>query len=196
MQTLRFLILITLSATAWAEEGRIAECLNVENSAERLACYDERARAFRQEREGQQESQAKAATPSPTVTPTQTEQPVVGVDVPAPEAVAPEPVATAPDDFGRRPEIPPEDFGRSAPKPTKEAKPKPQQLTARIESIGKGARGNHVMTLSNGQVWSENEPNIRGIKAGQDVTITKRRLAYLMHLESGRNVAVSRIDDN
>ena len=52
------------------------------------------------------------------------------------------------------------------------------------------------MTLSNGQIWSENEPNVRRIAAGQNVTITKKRFHYEMRLESGRRVPVRRIDTN
>ena len=87
-------------------------------------------------------------------------------------------------------QVPPneENFGKL------ELIPAPKQLATRIESIVKAPLGNYVMTLSNGQIWSENEPNVRRITAGQDVTITKRRFHYEMRLESGRRIPVRRID--
>lgn len=67
---------------------------------------------------------------------------------------------------------------------------------AHIESIRRARLGHHIMTLSNGHIWAENEPGVRRIKAGQDVTIIKVRFRYDMRLESGRRVAVHRVEDD
>lgn len=157
VQALRLAILIAISSAAWADEARIADCLSIEGRSDRLACYDELARAYL-------DQAGRQATPAPS------------------QSVSPDP-EPAEDDFGK-------------PSKNKKARQSVPQFTARIESVRKAARGNYVMTLNNGQVWAENEPNKRPIEGGQDVTIIKRRFNYLMRLESGRNVAVSRIDDN
>ena len=174
------LTLIALSAAAWGEQGRIADCSSIESDLERLICYDERAGDDRRQREREAEAPVEAGKPAPAVDePAVDEQAVAGA---VPVVAEDEPVRAEPargvDDFGvQRP------------------KAVPKQVDSRIQSIRRAPLGHHVMTLSNGQIWAENEPGVRRIKAGQDVTIAKRRLRYVMHLESGRNVAVHRIED-
>ncbi len=79
-------------------------------------------------------------------------------------------------------------FGKSEPKKA------PQQVRARIDSIRESPLGNRIMTLSNGQVWAENEAGRLKIQTEQAVTITKKRFNFEMKLESGKKVAVRRID--
>ncbi len=144
---------------------------------ERLVCYDERAREYLREHgmdvtNSPQPPSAQAVRKVAVPLPNENDIPEVAtIDPPSPKAVESE------ENFGRR-------GGASAPK----------QLTTRIESITKAALGNYVMTLSNGQIWSENEPSGRRIKAEQKVTITKKRFRYEMRLESGRTIPVRRID--
>ncbi len=202
MLIIRILILLTLSATTWGDEGRIADCLDVGGKLERLVCYDERAREYRREHGADvttspqtpaaqtpaaqtpsappaQASSAQTRSPqatTATVVPIETES-----DKPVATTDAPPPPKTEPNE---------ENFGKL------ELIAAPKQVATRIESIIKAPLGNYVMTLSNGQIWSENEPNVRRITAGQNVTITKKRFHYEMRLESGRRVPVRRIDTN
>ena len=176
MLLIRFLVLLTLPAATWGDEGTIADCLNVASKLERLVCYDERAREYR--REHGVDVTTPAETPSAqapktaAVVPIQTDRAVTTSNEPPP------PKAESNEENFRKNELISE----------------PKEFATRIESIIKAPLGNYVMTLSNGQIWSENEPNPRRIKAGQNVTITKKRFHYEMRLESGRSVRVRRID--
>ena len=177
MFLIRFLILLALAAATWGDEGTIADCLNVVGKLERLVCYDERARDYRREHgvdvTTPAETPSSQAPKTAAVVPIQTDRAVVATtDEPPPPKAEPNE----------------ENFRKS------ELISEPKKLATRIESIIKAPLGNYVMTLSNGQIWSENEPNPRRIKVGQNVTITKKRLYYEMRLESGRSVRVRRID--
>ena len=208
---IRILILLSLSAAAWSDESTIADCLDVAGKMERLICYDERAREYRREH-GVSVSSSPQAPPAQTSSaPTSSVPPVQTSSAPpvqtssAPTAQPPSvqtssaavvpvqsesevPAAATIDPPQQQALLNEDNFGKL------ELIPAPKQLATRIESILKAPLGNYVMTLSNGQIWSENEPNIRRITAGQDVTITKRRFHYEMRLESGRRVPVRRID--
>ena len=219
---IRILILLTLSATTWGDEGRIADCLDVGGKLERLVCYDERAREYRREHGADVTTspQAPAAQTSPAApvaqtssapstqtssapstqtssapsaqtSSAQTRSPQTSTAAVVPiETESDKPVATT--DAPPPPKTEPneENFGKL------ELIAAPKKVATRIESIIKAPLGNYVMTLSNGQIWSENEPNVRRIAAGQNVTITKKRFHYEMRLESGRRVPVRRIDTN
>jgi hypothetical protein len=76
----------------------------------------------------------------------------------------------------------------------REVQPDAEFLKARIERVRKAPLGQHVLTLSNGQVWMENEPGRRRIAAGQDIVIRKHRWHYEMELPNQPNVAVRRVD--
>ncbi len=69
-----------------------------------------------------------------------------------------------------------------------------ERIRARIQQVRKAALGQHVMTLSNGQVWIENEPGQRPIEPDQEVTITRHRWNFEMEFKSRPNVAVHRIE--
>ena len=62
-----------------------------------------------------------------------------------------------------------------------------------VVSVREAPSGHQLMTLSNGEVWSENEVDFRRIKASQLVTIKKKRLNTVMELEDGRIVHVHRV---
>ncbi|MCZ6643785.1 MAG: hypothetical protein O7F71_19595 [Gammaproteobacteria bacterium] len=209
---MRILILLTLSAATWGDEGTIADCLDVAGKMERLVCYDERAREYRREHgvsvtsspqapPAQTSSAPKVQTSSaptqtssaPTAQTSSSTRPQTAIQTPRAAVVPVQsesevPAATTIDSPQQQVLPNEENFGKL------ELISAPKQLATRIESIIKAPLGNYVMTLSNGQIWSENEPNIRRITAGQAVTITKRRFHYEMRLESGRRVPVRRID--
>ena len=214
MLIIRILILLSLSRAALSNESTIADCLDVAGKMERLVCYDERAREYRREhgvsvtsspQTSSEQSAPSAQTssappvqtssaPAQSSSPPATQSPSTPSAQTSSAAVVPvqsesEVPAAVTIDLPQQ-QVPPneENFGKL------ELIPAPKQLATRIESVVKAPLGNYVMTLSNGQIWSENEPNVRRITAGQDVTITKRRFHYEMRLESGRRVPVRRID--
>ena len=214
MLIIRILIFLSLSSAALSNESTIADCLDVAGKMERLVCYDERSREYRREhgvsvtsspQTSSEQSAPSAQTssappvqtssaPAQSSSPPATQSPSTPSAQTSSAAVVPvqsesEVPAAVTIDLPQQ-QVPPneENFGKL------ELIPAPKQLATRIESIVKAPLGNYVMTLSNGQIWSENEPNVRRITAGQDVTNTKRRFHYEMRLESGRRVPVRRID--
>jgi hypothetical protein len=161
--------LAVVPAASW---GGLSECAAIERALERLDCFDELARR-------ELASETVAATP------------------PSP----PEPAAS--------PESPRVLDGRTAAHPadddvvasrrfgfrvTHRTEPQKAQLSARIEHVNRTPLGHQVITLSNGQVWAENEPGRRSIAPGQDVTIREHRWHFEMLLEGQPNVAVRRIE--
>jgi hypothetical protein len=158
-----------LPAAAW---GGLAECAAIERALERLDCFDELAR---QELASETASATPASQPGPAAS---TEAPRVldtrTVAQPAEDAVA----------ASRR-------FGFRV---TQRAEPLEAQVSARIERVNRTPLGHQIMTLSNGQVWAENEPGRRPIVAGQDVTIREHRWHFEMQLDGQPNVAVRRIE--
>jgi hypothetical protein len=80
-----------------------------------------------------------------------------------------------------------EDFGKKA-----ESTKQQQSFVARINSISQSPAGHRIVVLSNGQTWSENEPGKIRIEANQEVTITQKRLRFVMRLSNGRVIAVRR----
>jgi hypothetical protein len=149
----------------------LAECAAIERALERLDCFDELARR-------ELASETAAATPSP-----------------------PEPAASPESSRalgGRTAAYPAEDaemasrrFGFRV---TQRAEALQAQVSARIERVNRTPLGHQIMTLSNGQVWAENEPGRRPIAPGQDVTIREHRWHFEMQLEGQPNVAVRRIE--
>lgn len=67
-------------------------------------------------------------------------------------------------------------------------------ISARIDRVATTPLGHHVVTLSNGQVWMENEPGRRPIRPGQHVVVRKHRWHYEMELARQPNVAVHRLE--
>lgn len=76
----------------------------------------------------------------------------------------------------------------------KKAKRSTDSISARIERVTKTSLGHHVMALSNGQVWMENEPGQRRIQPDQNVVVSKQRWHYEMELPNQPNVAVRRVE--
>ncbi|MBD3648977.1 MAG: hypothetical protein HUJ31_16345 [Pseudomonadales bacterium] len=81
-------------------------------------------------------------------------------------------------------------FGRQAEKPDKDI----EAISAHIQSVKQSPLGHHIMTLSNGQVWMQNEPGRRRIEAGQDITIRKHRFHYEMEFENIPDIPVRRVE--
>lgn len=150
---------------------RLADCAAIESAVERLDCYDRLA----SQQAGQQ---------APERTPT-----------PASEAPAERAEAEIEHD-PQRPDTRPDEnrvaqFGKS---PQRDPEREFEGVEARIERVRKAPLGQQIMTLSNGQVWMENEPGRRTIAPDQRVRIRKHRWHYEMELASQPNVTVRRVD--
>lgn len=210
VQTFWLLALMAISASTLGDEGSIVDCSSIEVDSERLICYDERARDERRQQERQAaevigpaparaaqapvQSEKPAAVADPRIVPKEAEPAVADVEPQVtdvgPPVVEVEPAVAEAEPAVAETEPSPDDFGR--PKTI----PRSAKFASRIESIRTSPRGHHVMTLGNGQIWAENEPGVWRIKPGQDVTIIKARFHFDMRLESGRRVAVHRIDND
>lgn len=150
---------------------RLADCAAIDSAVARLDCYDRLASR-------QASQQAPQRSPMP----------------------ASEPAAERADadieDQPQQPEVRPDEervaqFGKP---PQRDAEQKFEAVEASIESVRKGPLGKQIMTLSNGQIWMENEPGRRRIEADQQITIRKHRWHYEMELASQPNVTVRRVD--
>ena len=59
-----------------------------------------------------------------------------------------------------------------------------------ITSVRKSLRGHWLITLNNGETWTENEPSRRPLKVNQVVSIKRGPMNQRMILESGRVIFV------
>ncbi len=176
---MRPLLLILAASLPWpalATSDGLAECASVVSAVARLDCFDELARKHLADHEAH-------ATKAPAVGrafPREEASPARGASTPSTSAA--DPPTAEPGSPGR--------FGmRASPDPVDSA----DYIEARIDDVRRTPLGEHVLTLSNGQVWMENEPGRRPIAAGQDVIIRKHRWHFEMELASQPDVAVRRV---
>lgn len=161
-----------LSFSAGLIASDLAPCVDIDDAAQRLACYD-------------RQSGRSAGTES--------EQ--VASKTRSMESVSPEaPAATAKrlDTTLGSVEAPadPAGFGlKQAQRTTAE----PDHITATIVSVQASPSGAQVISLSNGQVWTEIEKGKRPIEPSQEVTIWRYRWHYEMKLRSQPDITVKRL---
>jgi hypothetical protein len=105
--------------------------------------------------------------------------------VPAPAAAASSPQ----DDFGLS------DTAKRARDPEKAKELMPQSIAEKVASVGRRPTGELVVTLDNGQVWAQIEPNTMArLSAGDTVTIRKAALgSYLLVTPNKLAVRVRRV---
>jgi hypothetical protein len=148
---------------AWGQ-GSLEACAEVNDDAQRLACYDRLAgRAT--------EGTTLSATPSSSAAgvPTAAAAPAV-----AAATVHVDPVA---------------DFGLSE-QAKKERAPKEwvESVTGRVMNVGLTGNDHYVITLDNGQVWAQTETNTRQILAPGDNVTIKRAALGSFKLDGPRSV--------
>ncbi|TVS16967.1 MAG: hypothetical protein EA417_08190 [Gammaproteobacteria bacterium] len=154
------------AATAASE---LARCGAIESATERLDCFDAMVR--------QQADEQEALVQTPQ----------------APERVAPDQAIEAPAvATASTPSTDPiAQFGQGR---QKRPQTEIDSITSRVDSVRRTPLRHHVMTLANGQVWVENEPDRRRIAPAQDIVIRTHRWHFEMELRSQPNVAVHRTE--
>ena len=173
-------------AGADAERDALEACRNIADDTRRLACYDG--------------IPPRAAAAVETV-----DSPVARTTPDAPPPPAPRPahdIATVTDATGEDSNVVQRSlgrlrslFGRETPEPM-EKPPELQSITGQVVKIVKLARGNHSLTLEDGQVWRENEVKPRArYRVGDAVVIARGAFgAYNLSSErTGHRVKVRRI---
>lgn len=176
-----------VAGLAWAGAVRAADdprsCVSIADDASRLACYD-RALGHSPAAKSAVATKASPAAPSPATAPAATK----AAPAPTAAAAAKDPVA----EFGLTEEA------RAAKDPVKaaEAAAAPQSISARVVSVQLRKFGEFVVTLDNGQVWEQNEPQPSAIvRAGDTVAIKKALFGSYMLVTAGKvGTKVHRID--
>ncbi len=165
------LLSLSLSAHAGIEQA-ITQCAKVENSNERLVCYDKIASKVANHKAAKSPSVAhnkpSSSTPkivesSVTATSTVTEPTNV---VPVAEQV--------------------EDFGIQYKAPENEV----EKIYLEISKVKKNARGMLTFYFTNGQVWKQAEPSRYKAKKGNKVYIEKAALGSFILGSDDRNAKI------
>jgi hypothetical protein len=172
-------------------EDRLAACAAMTDEAARLSCFDGAADALQLP---VTEPQAAAPIAAPQPEPVPSAEPASApalASTPAPEpAPASAPAPAAPADqlalFGMNPELArqQEDYEAEL-----------EQITAVAVEVTKRTRGEHVVTLDNGQVWTEKDAeSYFRVKVGDTVVIKRVAMGgYRMVGRGNRASAVRRI---
>lgn len=172
--------LFSLQATADDSlEDRLRACADEKDDAARLSCYDKA-----------HNPPAPPAAPVAEKTPEPAKAPEPPEPEPAPVPQSePAPAADPVAEFGMNPEL-------EAKKPEEERKKELREVSALVVEVSKRTRGELVVTLDNGQVWTEKdaEPYLR-VKVGDTVVIKRNRMGgYRLVGRGNRSSAVTRIE--
>lgn len=161
-----------IAPLAAAEDNDLDRCAELDSDAARLACFD----AVMQERQTGAPAAAPAAGASPTERPTEAPPaPVSGTTTPA----AAEAPATPPAE------------------PAAKQKPR-KEYTAVVTAMRTRPHGQVVVTLDNGEAWSEQYASRRFlVEVGDTVTMKKARFssAYRLIAPGGRAYTMTRVDE-
>lgn len=171
---LALIITAGIAGPAGAQDlgSALLDCRAIEDSRDRLACYDNVAGALSQ---GRMETSAAPVTRERQAA------------APAPAA----PVLTAEESFGRDdlPEVRKE-----------ENEKKLKMITANVVEIGRNNRGKYVVILDNGQIWRQINADTNRLRVPKDaeglVAEVKRKMlgAHDLSLNTGnRTIRVERI---
>jgi hypothetical protein len=162
----------------------VQECLKLKTPDERLDCYERRAD------EASKHTAAAPAAPAPAAAPVAgapappaavaaapaAAAPAAAVSAPPPAAsVAPSPAAAQP---------PPSSFAGQ----TTKQSPEPPEVIATITAVRETVPSSYLITLDNGQVWSQSYPEQYGLRPGQRVTLRASKWGTSYHLSvEGQN---------
>ncbi|HKE44704.1 MAG TPA: hypothetical protein VKB41_09230 [Steroidobacteraceae bacterium] len=183
VRTLILGALVVAGTAAAQSPADIAKCTAIATDAERLACYDRLfARSAEPAKSAPNASTKVADTTTPATAAGTNGAGAAGATTAATTAAAKH------DDFG---------FDGRPPPGQKEQQPAgPDQMDARIANVATQARGEHVLTLDNGQVWQQKEPDWHlAFNVGDEVTIKRGTMkSYRLQLKgNNRATAVTRI---
>ena len=194
-------------------EQRLTRCVDEQNDAARLACYDRIA------------SETSPATPAePAVAPARSARAAAPAGTPgevSPATAATTPAATTPATSGpaappgrpataaseARPSAPSaatqqESFGLAGSELARKQVgeqgapevPEADRMTATVTQISKRPRGEMVFTLDNGQVWAQKSPRYFPLATGDQVTILRGALRSYRLIAGGRSTQVTRVE--
>ena len=152
----------------------LSTCVDIDDPVQRLACYDRLSgRVVGPEAEQTEPEflKAESAVPEPAVPATTPKR----SDVASGNA----PTPTDPAGFGLK-----RDQRQGA---------EPDHITAMIVSVQTSPTGAQILSLSNGQIWTEIEKGRRPIDPQQEVTIRRYRWHYEMELKAQPDITVKRL---
>jgi outer membrane biosynthesis protein TonB len=174
-------------------EDRLRACADEKDDAARLSCYDKASNppappAAPVAEKAPEPARAPEPAPKPEPAPEPPSEPAPATATAAP-APAPAPAEDPVAEFGMNPEL-------EAKKPDDERKKELREISAQVVEVRKRTRGELVVTLDNGQVWTEKdaEPYLR-VKVGDTIVIKRNRMGgYRLVGRGNRASAVTRIE--
>jgi hypothetical protein len=154
----------------------VQECVKLESPRERFDCYERHADEASTQKAAAHAAPAPASPAAPAAVPTTAA--AVAVTAPPPAASVqppPTPAAQA---------TPSSSAGKAA-----EPSPEPQEVVATITAVRETVPSSYVITLDNGQVWSQSYPEPYGLlRPGQRVTLRASKWGTSYHLSvEGQN---------
>ncbi len=177
----RFILMLSLSTLAWfshaAGANALQQCRNLQDSATRLACYDQLADSATTAVTSLNTTiAAPAATPAPVATIQAQTQPA-----------NPSQHATAAPDPVRNEAL----FGTSGETIASSI----TELTATVQTIGEDSRQKRLFTMSNGQRWQQLDQAFIKVSQGDSCVITSGMFtSYTMKCQQGsKSIKVRRI---
>ena len=179
---LAFASLLTAGAVQ-AQTLDFGSCVRIEDLSARLACYDRAA--------GRAPAAAPAATqaapaPAPASAPRAA---AATATVPVPPAPSPRMPADPVAGFGAQSVPGNRDDALTAAKVQKreEQAALPKEIQARVTAVQRRPRGEHVLTLDNGQVWEQTEYRAEPRYSAGDTVVIRRGLlgSFLLTQQKG-----------
>ena len=193
---------LTFSALAAAQEADISHCADLESDAERLACFDAAVniRPAKATPNGapKEQTATPAAAESSSTAPSPSAPPAAPGDPSAAAAAAADPSPAASDaGEGAEYRFMTKEEKKAARRAKKEQAKASREYTAVVVNMRKRPHGQVVVTLDNGEVWSEQYAS-RGflVRVGDTVTMKKSRFssAYRLVDENGKGYEVTRLE--
>jgi hypothetical protein len=149
------------------------QCAAIGNDSERLACYD---RIFRAPAATAAASPAAGAAATSVVAPSAT-----SAVVPAAATVAAPAASTPSDDFGLT------EAAKRAREPEESRQKRPESISAAVARVARQPAGELVVTLENGQVWTQLQADPRArVAVGDTVTIKTAALGSFLLVTTNR----------